>query len=140
MATKSAAPRTRPSARPCTVTTSPHEAAGPGRTHCFTNEDDPVSDEAKSEPSKTELRKKEIRIIEKKETAEETKRPQNLRADILPSDGYGLEVDGKIKTQFVAEDAAMKAGLELKKKFPLIQVKIFDAKQRTRTQIELPKD
>ena len=94
-----------------------------------------MSDEVKSEP-----RKKEIRIIEKKETAEETKRPQNLRADILPSDGYGLEVDGKIKTQFVAEDAAMKAGLELKKKFPLIQVKIFDAKQRTRTQIELPKD
>ncbi len=81
-----------------------------------------------------------VRIIEKKETAEETKRPRNLRADILPSDGYGLEVDGKIKTQFVAEDAAMKAGLELKKKFPLIQVKIFDAKQRTRTQIELPKD
>ena len=94
-----------------------------------------MSDEVKSEP-----RKKEIRIIEKKETAEETKRPQNLRADILPSDGYGLEVDGKIKTQFTAEDAAMKAGLELKKKFPLIQVKIFDAKQRTRTQIELPKD
>ena len=93
-----------------------------------------MSDEVKSEP-----RKKEIRIIEKKETAEETKRPQNLRADILPSDGYGLEVDGKIKTQFTAEDAAMKAGLELKKKFPLIQVKIFDAKQRTRTQIELPK-
>jgi len=93
-----------------------------------------VSDEVKSEP-----RKKEIRIIEKKETAEETKRPQNLRADILPSDGYGLEVDGKIKTQFTAEDAAMKAGLELKKKFPLIQVKVFAAKEQTRALVELPK-
>ena len=94
-----------------------------------------MSDEAKSEP-----KKKEIRIIEKKEPAEETKRPQNLRADILPSDGYGLEVDGKIKTQFTAPEAAMKAGLELKKKFPLIQVKIFDAKERTRTPVELTKD
>jgi hypothetical protein len=32
----------------------------------------------------------------------------------------------------------MKAGLELKKKYPYIQVRVCDAKERTRTLVELP--
>ena len=32
----------------------------------------------------------------------------------------------------------MKAGLELKTKYPQIQVKVYDAKERTRTLVELP--
>jgi hypothetical protein len=56
-----------------------------------------------------------------------------MRADILPTEGYGLEVDGKVKHQFDTKEAAEKAGAELKKKFPVVQVKIFDAKARTRT-------
>jgi hypothetical protein len=31
----------------------------------------------------------------------------------------------------------MKAGLELKTKYPQIQVKVYDAKERTRTPVEL---
>jgi hypothetical protein len=33
---------------------------------------------------------------------------------------------------------AMKVGLELKKKFPVIQVTIYDAAAKTRTPVELP--
>ena len=32
----------------------------------------------------------------------------------------------------------MKVGLELKKKYPQIQVKVYDAKERTRTSVALP--
>jgi hypothetical protein len=32
----------------------------------------------------------------------------------------------------------MKAGLELKTKYPQIQVKVYDAKERTRTLVNLP--
>jgi hypothetical protein len=66
---------------------------------------------------------------------EEPKRTPPMRADILPTEGYGLEVDGKVKHQFDTREAAEKAGTELKKKFPVIQVKIFDAKARTRTHL-----
>jgi hypothetical protein len=65
-------------------------------------------------------------------------RPKNPSANILPTEGYVLEIDGKFKTEYVTSGAAMKAGLELKKKYPQIQVKVYDAKERTRTAVELP--
>jgi len=67
-----------------------------------------------------------------------TTRPKNPSANILPSEGYVLEIDGKFKTEYVTSEEASKAGLELKKKFPYIQVKVYGAKERTRTVVELP--
>jgi len=64
-------------------------------------------------------------------------RPKNPSANILPSEGYVLEIDGKFKTEYLTSEEALKAGLELKKKFPFIQVKVYDAKERTRTPVEL---
>jgi hypothetical protein len=78
--------------------------------------------------------------VEKKDAEPgDDKQPRNLRANAVLTDGYGLEVDGKMKSQHDSPDAAFKAGLELKKKFPLIQVKVFAAKEQTRTTVELPK-
>jgi len=65
-------------------------------------------------------------------------RPKNPSANILPREGYVLEIDGKFKTEYVTTEEALKAGLELKKKYPQIQVKVYDAKNRTRTAVELP--
>jgi hypothetical protein len=65
-------------------------------------------------------------------------RPKNLKANHLPTEGYGLEVDGKVKAQYDTAEAAGKAGLELKRKYPQIQVKVFCAKEGTRTIVELP--
>jgi hypothetical protein len=64
-------------------------------------------------------------------------RPKNPRANALPTEGYVLEVDGKFKSDYETSPAAMKAGLELKKKYPQIQVIVYDAKERTRTLVEL---
>ena len=64
-------------------------------------------------------------------------RPKNPPSNVRPTEGYILEVDGKFKTEFESSEAAMKAGLELKTKYPQIQVKVYDAKERTRTLVEL---
>ena len=66
-------------------------------------------------------------------------RPKNPPSNVRPTEGYILEVDGKFKTEFESSEVAMKAGLELKTKYPQIQVKIYDAKERTRTIVELAK-
>jgi hypothetical protein len=65
-------------------------------------------------------------------------RPKNPSANLRPTEGYVLEVDGKFKSDFESSVAAMKAGLELKTKYPQIQVKVYDAKERTRTLVNLP--
>ena len=66
-----------------------------------------------------------------------TTRPKNPPANVRPTEGYILEVDGKFKSKYESSAAAMKVGLELKKKYPQIQVKVYDAKERTRTLVEL---
>ena len=79
-----------------------------------------------------------------KETAVEapanngTTRPKNPSANVLPTEGFVLEIDGKFKSDYKTSADAMKAGLELKKKFPFIQVIVYDAKERTRTLVSLP--
>jgi hypothetical protein len=79
------------------------------------------------------------RNLDKKDVEIDEKRPKNLQANVILADGYGLEVDGKIKSQHESSDAAWAAGLELKSKFPVIQVKVFAAKEQTWTIVELPK-
>ena len=66
-------------------------------------------------------------------------RPKNPSANTIPSEGYVLEIDGKFKSEFETSEAAMKAALELKKKYPQIQVNMYDAKAHTRTLVELEK-
>ena len=70
-------------------------------------------------------------------TSNGTTRPKNPSANVRPTEGYVLEIDGKFKSQYETADEAIKAGLELKKKFPHVQVKLYDAKARTRTPVEL---
>ena len=66
-----------------------------------------------------------------------TTRPKNSLANVLPTEGYVLEVDGKFKSEYESSEVALKAGLELKKKYPHIQVRVYDAKERTRTPVDL---
>ena len=66
-------------------------------------------------------------------------RPKNPPANVLPTEGFVLEVDGKFKSEYETAAQATKAGLELKKKYPQIQVIVYDAKKRTRTRVVLPK-
>jgi hypothetical protein len=65
----------------------------------------------------------------------ETQRPKNPSANVLPTEGFVLQIDGKSKSEYETPEQAMKAGLEIKKKYPFLQVIVYDAKERTRTTV-----
>ena len=67
--------------------------------------------------------------------------PRNItRADIVMTEGFGLEVDGRMKTVFDTNEAAQKSALELKTQYPMLQVKVYNAVEKTRTLVELPSE
>ncbi|HYT22684.1 MAG TPA: hypothetical protein VEW05_20945 [Candidatus Polarisedimenticolia bacterium] len=67
----------------------------------------------------------------------EQPQPRNIqRADIAPSDGYALVVDGHFKTQFAEKGTAIKAATELLAKYPMLQVEIYDASSKSRTLVK----
>ena len=45
-----------------------------------------------------------------------------------------------MKTVFPTQEAAHKSALDLKINYPMLQVKVYDAAQKTRTLVELPSD
>ncbi|MGY4572107.1 hypothetical protein [Bradyrhizobium sp. USDA 3256] len=53
----------------------------------------------------------------------------------LPVSGYALEVDGRFKAEFTTRDGAKAGGEELKKRFPLLQIRIYDAQTHAREEI-----
>jgi len=68
--------------------------------------------------------------------AENSKKPVQIRADAIPTEGFILAVDGKLKTRYeTAQDAATEAA-KLKQRFPVIQVSVYDAAARTYTAVD----
>src|SRR5262249_20713218 len=55
----------------------------------------------------------------------------------LPASGYALEVDGRLKAEFATKDGARAGGEELKKRFPMLQIRIFDAQTNAREEIQI---
>ena len=62
--------------------------------------------------------------------------PRNMPPNTYPTEGFSLEVDGKLKSQHPTADAATKIGAELKRKFPVLKVTIYDAAAKTRTLVQ----
>jgi hypothetical protein len=63
--------------------------------------------------------------------------PRNVvRGDLAVNEGFGLEVDGRMKMVFPTLAAAQKRGRDLKAEYPMLQIKIFDAAEKTRSLIE----
>ncbi len=52
-------------------------------------------------------------------------------ADARPSEGFVLEIDGEFESEYGSLMGALKAGLELRQKFPHSQVKVHEANERT---------
>lgn len=68
---------------------------------------------------------------------EEMQQPRNVtRVDLVVNEGFGLEVDGRMKMVFPSLAAAQKRGRDLKAEFPMLQVKIYDAAAKSRSLIE----
>ena len=62
----------------------------------------------------------------------EEQKPRNImRADVTITEGFGIEVDGQMKAVFDTKAAAEKEARELKTKYPMLQVKVYDASQKT---------
>jgi hypothetical protein len=74
--------------------------------------------------------------VKKPMTLNEEQTPRVIqRADILPTTGFALVVDGRLKTQYEDEAVARKAAGDLKGKFPMLQVQIYDAATKQRSLI-----
>jgi hypothetical protein len=57
--------------------------------------------------------------------------PRNItRADLVMTEGFGLLVDGRMKTVFPKLEAAQKRARDLKAEFPMLQVKVYDAAEK----------
>lgn len=63
--------------------------------------------------------------------------PMNRAAIELPTSGYVQIVDGQAKTEFNAQDRALKTARDLKGRFPMLQVKVYDAENKRSEKIEL---
>jgi hypothetical protein len=59
------------------------------------------------------------------------------RTTELPKNGYALEIDGRIKTEFSTREGAEHGAIELKRRFPMLQIRIFDAAAQARHELPL---
>ena len=55
----------------------------------------------------------------------------------VPTSGYALIVDGHSKAIFASNDQALKAAKDLKGRFPMLQIKVYDAESKRSERIEL---
>jgi hypothetical protein len=53
----------------------------------------------------------------------------------MPASGYALEVDGRFKAEFATKDGARTGAEELKRRFPMLQVRIYDALTKAREDV-----
>ena len=94
----------------------------------------PTANDVISELKTLETKPAETR---KSDAGHDPKKPVNLRANAMPTEGFVLSVDGKLKTQFATEADATAAAEKLKQTYPVIQVSVYDAIKRVYTPVEL---
>ncbi len=63
-------------------------------------------------------------------------KPVNLPTNAMPTEGYVLAVDGKLKTRYGTSEAAAAAATKLKQSFPMVQTAVYDAAARIYTKID----
>ena len=54
------------------------------------------------------------------------------RTIALPKTGFAIEIDGLLKTEFSTKEGAELGATELKRRFPMLQVRIYDAGTKQR--------
>jgi hypothetical protein len=77
------------------------------------------------------------KIVVKQSEADEPAE-QDLGQRSRPETGrFRLQVDRQTKASFATSDDAEKAGLAIKKQFPVVQVTVYDSEEAVRKLIEL---
>jgi hypothetical protein len=75
-----------------------------------------------------------VQTIKKSNVQVEEQSPKDVqRADIIPTVGFALVVDGIFKKEFETDAAAQKAAKELLTKYPMLRVETYDASSKVRT-------
>lgn len=54
---------------------------------------------------------------------------------VLPATGYAIVVDGCVKTEFSTKDGVESGARDLKRRFPSLQVKVYDAQMKADQEI-----
>jgi hypothetical protein len=50
----------------------------------------------------------------------------------LPESGFAIEIDRRPKTEFSTREGAERGAVELKRRFPMLQIRIYDADAQSR--------
>ena len=66
-------------------------------------------------------------------TGEELAQLVSDQADLLPTTGFWLEVDGRTKKGWAELDIAQREARTLKQKYPDLRVAVYDAAEKRRT-------
>jgi hypothetical protein len=53
----------------------------------------------------------------------------------LAAAGYAIEIDGQLKTEFKTREGALRGAEEIKKRFALLRVEIYEVETKTREEI-----
>jgi hypothetical protein len=69
-------------------------------------------------------------------TPAEAQSRNTTRADLNPTEGFDVEVDGRMKMVFPTLQAALKRARDLKAEFPMLQIKVYDAAEKKSTLLE----
>jgi hypothetical protein len=87
------------------------------------------------------LRQRQFKMPAKKVAKPEPELPEEerLRHQQTDTERYQLQIDRQTKRSFKTPEAAQSAALEIKSRFPALQVSIYDSAGRSRTMIDLPK-
>jgi hypothetical protein len=54
------------------------------------------------------------------------------RTTELPTTGFAIEIDGIMKSEFSTKKGAEDGAIELKRRFPKVRIRIYDAGAQTR--------
>jgi hypothetical protein len=57
-------------------------------------------------------------------------------SNMLPKARFALELDGRIKTEFDIREGAETGAIELKRRFPALQIRVYDAQTQSRHEVQ----
>jgi len=80
-----------------------------------------------------------FRMPAKKVVKPEQTDEQSLQHQQPDTERYQLQIDRQTKRSFKTSEAARSAALEIKSRFPTLQVAIYDGVTKSRTMVDVPK-
>jgi hypothetical protein len=82
------------------------------------------------------VRQRELRMPAKNAAKEEGAEDEKPTQNQPETERYLLQIDRQSKRSFKTPEAARKAALEIKSRFPALQVSVYDSVSRSRTVVD----